>query len=137
MQLGSWNRQSISGPNVASNMCSQIADAGLAHSVMAFNTTCAARARCANPLLMKAPCPSPRARGASAPQKPVSALWAQPRVIPLSRHRYSDTGLFGVYAVSEEEKLQDLVWLIQRSMLNLSVNLTDEEVRLVGVPPTN
>jgi len=78
--LGSWNRQSIAGSNVASTMCSQIADAGLAHSVMAFNTT------------------------------------------------YSDTGLFGVYAVGEEEKLQDLVWLIQRSMLNLSTNLTDEEV---------
>jgi hypothetical protein len=39
--------------------------------------------------------------------------------------------LFGVYAVGEEEKLQDLVWLIQRSMLNLSTNLTDEEVTLL------
>ena len=45
LQLGSWNRQSISGSNVASTMCSQIADAGLAHSVMAFNTTCAAGLR--------------------------------------------------------------------------------------------
>ncbi len=41
---------------------------------------------------------------------------------------YKDTGLFGVYAVAEPHKLNDLSWIIMESMTRLSYRVTDEEV---------
>jgi len=41
---------------------------------------------------------------------------------------YNDTGLFGVYAVCEPDKLSDCTWTIQREMLHLASRVTDEQV---------
>jgi processing peptidase subunit beta len=41
---------------------------------------------------------------------------------------YTDTGLFGVYAVCEPDKLSDCTWTIQREMLHLCSRVTDEQV---------
>jgi processing peptidase subunit beta len=41
---------------------------------------------------------------------------------------YKDTGLFGVYAVAEQNHLNDLCWIILESMVRLCHKVTDEEV---------
>jgi processing peptidase subunit beta len=41
---------------------------------------------------------------------------------------YKDTGLFGVYAVAEPVRLNDLSWIIMESMVRLCHKVTDEEV---------
>jgi len=42
---------------------------------------------------------------------------------------YKDTGLFGVYAVCEPHKVQDLMWYTLESMVRLCHDVTDEEVQ--------
>ena len=41
---------------------------------------------------------------------------------------YKDTGLFGVYAVAEPHKIQDLMWYTLESMVRMCHDTTDEEV---------
>lgn len=41
---------------------------------------------------------------------------------------YKDTGLFGVYAVSEPHRVQDLMWYTLESMVRLCHDTTEEEV---------
>jgi len=41
---------------------------------------------------------------------------------------YKDTGLFGVYATAEPNRLNDLSWIIMESMVRLCHKVTDEEV---------
>jgi len=41
---------------------------------------------------------------------------------------YKDTGLFGVYAVAEQNRLNDLSWIIMESMVRLCHKVTEEEV---------
>lgn len=42
---------------------------------------------------------------------------------------YDDTGLFGVYAVADKYKLQDLTWYTLEAMVRLVHNTTEEEVQ--------
>jgi processing peptidase subunit beta len=41
---------------------------------------------------------------------------------------YKDTGLFGVYAVAEQNRLNDLSWIIMESMVRLCHKVTEDEV---------
>ena len=41
---------------------------------------------------------------------------------------YKDTGLFGVYAVAPQTKLNDLSWIILEAMVRLCHKVTEEEV---------
>lgn len=41
---------------------------------------------------------------------------------------YKDTGLFGVYAVTEQDRINDLSWIIMESMARLSYKVSEEEV---------
>lgn len=43
---------------------------------------------------------------------------------------YSDTGLFGVYAVAEPTALQDLTWYIMDSFVNLTYKTTEEQLHV-------
>jgi len=78
--LGSWDRSSASGRNIASKFASDVADKDLAHSFMSFNTC------------------------------------------------YKDTGLFGVYLVAPDNKLDDAMWYTMDNLVRLCHNVTDEEV---------
>jgi processing peptidase subunit beta len=78
--LGSWDRSSPLGNNVASKLARDISEQGLAHSYMSFNTN------------------------------------------------YKDTGLFGVYIVAPDNKLDDVMWYTLDNMVRLCHNVTDEEV---------
>ena len=78
--LGSWDRTSGAGINVASKMGQEVAQHELAHSFMTFNTC------------------------------------------------YKDTGLFGIYAIAEDNKLEDLMWYMTSNLVRLVHKVTDEEV---------
>lgn len=78
--LGSWDRSSPLGNNVASKLARDISEQGLAHSFMSFNTN------------------------------------------------YKDTGLFGVYIVAPDNKLDDVMWYTLDNMVRLCHQVTDEEV---------
>jgi len=78
--LGSYDRASGMGKNVASKMCQEAAQHELAHSISTFNTC------------------------------------------------YKDTGLFGIYAVAPDNKLDDLMWYVMSNLVRLVHAPTDEEV---------
>ena len=78
--LGSWDRTSSAGRNIASKLAQDISEKDLAHSYMTFNTC------------------------------------------------YKDTGLFGVYFVAPDNKLEDLTWYTLDNLVRLCHNVTDEEV---------
>lgn len=78
--LGSWDRASGGGKNVASKFGQEVAEHQLAHSFMTFNTC------------------------------------------------YKDTGLFGIYAVAPDNKLEDLMWYMTSNLVRLVHKTTDEEV---------
>lgn len=78
--LGSWDRTSSAGRNIASRLAQDISEKDLAHSYMTFNTC------------------------------------------------YKDTGLFGVYLVAPDNKLEDLTWYTLDNMVRLCHNVSDEEV---------
>lgn len=79
--LGSWNRSSSAGRNIASRLAQDISEKDLAHSYMTFNTC------------------------------------------------YKDTGLFGVYLVAPDNKLEDLMWYTLDNTVRLCHNISDEEVK--------
>ena len=79
--LGSWDRTSGSGRNIASKFGQEVAEHELAHSFMTFNTA------------------------------------------------YKDTGLFGIYAVAPDNKLEDLMWYMTSNLVRIVHKTTDEEVR--------
>lgn len=83
--LGSYDRASGLGKNVASKMCQEIADHELAHSVSTFNTC------------------------------------------------YKDTGLFGIYAVAPDNKLDDLMWYVMNNLIRLVHTPSEEEVERAKV----
>ncbi|GMH91040.1 hypothetical protein TrVE_jg5017 [Triparma verrucosa] len=78
--LGSWDRTSGSGRNIASKFGQEVAEHELAHSFMTFNTA------------------------------------------------YKDTGLFGIYAVAPDNKLEDLMWYMTSNLVRIVHKTTDEEV---------
>lgn len=78
--LGSWDRASAGGRNVASKLAQDMYNRDLAHSCMAFNTC------------------------------------------------YKDTGLFGVYFVAPDNKLDDAVYYTLDNLMRMCHNVTDEEV---------
>lgn len=78
--LGSYDRLSGQGKNMASKMCIDVADHELAHSVSAFNTC------------------------------------------------YKDTGLFGIYAVAPDNKLDDFMWYLMNNLVRICHKVSDEEV---------
>lgn len=78
--LGSWDRTSPIGRNSASKLAQKVAEEGLAHSYMTFNTC------------------------------------------------YKDTGLFGIYLVCPDNKLDDAMWHTLDNFVRLCHNVTDEEV---------
>jgi len=78
--LGSYDRASGMGKNVASKMCQEVAENELAHSISTFNTC------------------------------------------------YKDTGLFGIYAVAPDNKLDDLMWYVMSNLVRLVHSPSEEEV---------
>eukprot|EP00591_Stephanopyxis_turris_P003719 CAMPEP_0195524756 /NCGR_PEP_ID=MMETSP0794_2-20130614/24782_1 /TAXON_ID=515487 /ORGANISM="Stephanopyxis turris, Strain CCMP 815" /LENGTH=467 /DNA_ID=CAMNT_0040655045 /DNA_START=115 /DNA_END=1515 /DNA_ORIENTATION=+ len=78
--LGSYDRASGLGKNVASKMCQEIAGGELAHSISTFNTC------------------------------------------------YKDTGLFGIYTVAPDNKLDDLFWYTLSNLVRLVHNVSPEEM---------
>ena len=78
--LGTYDRASGLGKNLASKMCQEIGYNELAHSVSTFNTC------------------------------------------------YKDTGLFGVYMVASDNKLDDLMWTVCNNLVRLVHNVSDEEM---------
>lgn len=78
--LGSYDRTSGMGKNVASKMCQEVAEHELAHSISTFNTC------------------------------------------------YKDTGLFGIYAVAADNKLDDLMWYVMGNLVRLVHAPSEEEV---------
>jgi len=78
--LGGWDRSSAAGRNISSRLATEVAEHGLAHSYMTFNTC------------------------------------------------YKDTGLFGVYLVCPDNKLDDAMWYTLDNMVRLCHNVTDAEV---------
>ena len=83
--LGSYNRASGLGKNVASKMCQEVAEHELAHSITTFNTC------------------------------------------------YKDTGLFGIYAVAPDNKLDDLMWYVMSNLVRLVHSPSDEEIERAKV----
>jgi len=83
--LGSYDRASGLGKNVASKMCQEVAEHELAHSVSTFNTC------------------------------------------------YKDTGLFGIYAVAPDNKLDDLMWYVMSNLVRLVHAPSDEEIERAKV----
>lgn len=79
--LGSYDRASGAGKNLASKMCQEVAQHELAHSVSTFNTC------------------------------------------------YKDTGLFGVYLVAADNKLDDLLWYVMNNLVRLVHSPSEEEVQ--------
>lgn len=79
--LGSYDRASGAGKNVASKLCQDLAQHELAHSVSTFNTC------------------------------------------------YKDTGLFGVYMVAPDNKLDDLLWYVMNNLVRLVHAPSEEEVQ--------
>ena len=78
--LGSWDRCSSAGRNIASRLAQDVSEKDLAHSFMTFNTC------------------------------------------------YKDTGLFGIYLVASDNKLEDLTWYALDNIVRLCHNVSDEEV---------
>jgi len=78
--LGSWDRSSAVGRNVASKLAQEVSEHELAHSYMTFNTS------------------------------------------------YKDTGLFGIYMVCPDNKLDDAMWYTLDNLVRLCHNVSDEEV---------
>ena len=78
--LGSYDRASGLGKNVASKMCQEVAEHELAHSISTFNTC------------------------------------------------YKDTGLFGIYAVAPDNKLDDLMWYVTNNLVRLVHSPSQQEV---------
>lgn len=78
--LGSWDRSSAAGRNIASKLARDISEGEIAHSYMTFNTC------------------------------------------------YKDTGLFGVYLVCPDNKLDDAMYFTLDNLVRLCHNITDEEV---------
>ena len=78
--LGSYDRASGLGKNVASKMCQEVAEHELAHSISTFNTC------------------------------------------------YKDTGLFGVYAVAPDNKLDDLMWYVMGNLVRMVHKPSEEEL---------
>jgi len=83
--LGSYDRTSGHGKNVASKMCQEVAEHELAHSISTFNTC------------------------------------------------YKDTGLFGIYAVAPDNKLDDLMWYVMGNLVRMAHNPSVEEVERAKV----
>jgi processing peptidase subunit beta len=83
--LGSYDRTSGLGKNVASRMCQEVAEMELAHSISCFNTC------------------------------------------------YKDTGLFGIYYVAPDNKLDDLMWYVMNDLVRLVHAPSDEEVERAKV----
>ncbi len=83
--LGSYDRASGFGKNVASKMCQEVAEHELAHSISTFNTC------------------------------------------------YKDTGLFGIYAVAPDNKLDDLMWYVMGNLVRLVHSPSVEEVERAKV----
>lgn len=83
--LGSYNRASGLGKNVASKMCQEVAEHELAHSITTFNTC------------------------------------------------YKDSGLFGIYAVAPDNKLDDLMWYVMSNLVRLVHSPSDEEIERAKV----
>jgi len=83
--LGSYDRASGLGKNVASKLCQEIGEHELAHSVSTFNTC------------------------------------------------YKDTGLFGVYAVAPDNKLDDLFWYLMNNLVRMVHSPSEEEVERAKV----
>lgn len=83
--LGSYDRASGLGKNVASAMCQEVAEHELAHSISTFNTC------------------------------------------------YKDTGLFGIYAVAPDNKLDDLMWYVMGNLVRMVHSPSDEEVERAKV----
>mmetsp|Transcript_9102 Transcript_9102/g.13998 ORF Transcript_9102/g.13998 Transcript_9102/m.13998 type:complete len:474 (+) Transcript_9102:72-1493(+) len=83
--LGSYDRASGMGKNVASRMCQEIATNEAAHSISTFNTC------------------------------------------------YKDTGLFGIYAVAPDNKLDELMWHVMNNLVRLVHTPSDEEVERAKV----
>lgn len=83
--LGSYDRASGFGKNVASKMCQEVAQHELAHSISTFNTC------------------------------------------------YKDTGLFGIYAVAPDNKLDDLMWYVMANLVRMVHNPSVEEVERAKV----
>jgi processing peptidase subunit beta len=83
--LGSYDRASGLGKNVASRLCQEIAQHECAHTLTTFNTC------------------------------------------------YKDTGLFGVYAVAPDNKLDDLMWYVMNNLVRLVHTPSDEEVERAKV----
>jgi len=78
--LGSYDRTSGLGKNMASKMCQEVSEYELAHSISCFNTC------------------------------------------------YKDTGLFGIYFVAPDNKLDDLMWHVMNNIVRLVHVPSDEEV---------
>eukprot|EP00557_Chaetoceros_sp_GSL56_P011641 CAMPEP_0176476594 /NCGR_PEP_ID=MMETSP0200_2-20121128/138_1 /TAXON_ID=947934 /ORGANISM="Chaetoceros sp., Strain GSL56" /LENGTH=480 /DNA_ID=CAMNT_0017872279 /DNA_START=191 /DNA_END=1633 /DNA_ORIENTATION=+ len=83
--LGSYDRASGFGKNVASKMCQEVAEHELAHSISTFNTC------------------------------------------------YKDTGLFGIYAVAPDNKLDDLMWYVMGNLVRMVHSPSVEEVERAKV----
>jgi processing peptidase subunit beta len=83
--LGSYDRASGLGKNVASKMCQEVAEHELAHSISTFNTC------------------------------------------------YKDTGLFGIYAVAPDNKLDDLMWYVMGNLVRMVHNPSAEEIERAKV----
>mmetsp|Transcript_31368 Transcript_31368/g.46266 ORF Transcript_31368/g.46266 Transcript_31368/m.46266 type:complete len:474 (+) Transcript_31368:97-1518(+) len=83
--LGSYDRASGMGKNVASRMCQEIAAKEAAHSISTFNTC------------------------------------------------YKDTGLFGIYAVAPDNKLDELMYHVMNNLVRLVHTPSDEEVERAKV----
>ena len=83
--LGSYDRSSGMGKNVASKLCQQVAEHELANSISTFNTC------------------------------------------------YKDTGLFGVYVVAPDNKLDDLAWYLMNNLVRLVHAPSVEEVERAKV----
>jgi mitochondrial-processing peptidase subunit beta len=79
--LGSWDRASPGGRNMASRLARQVSEQDLAHSFTTFNTC------------------------------------------------YKDSGLFGVYFVAEDNKLDDATWNVMHELVRLCHDVSDEELR--------
>jgi processing peptidase subunit beta len=78
--LGQYDRAQGLGKNVASRMCSEIAEHDLAHSISTFNNS------------------------------------------------YKDTGLFGIYAVATDVKIDDLWYHVMNNLTRLVYTPSEEEV---------
>jgi processing peptidase subunit beta len=83
--LGSYDRASGFGKNVASKMCQEVAEHELAHSISTFNTC------------------------------------------------YKDTGLFGIYMVAPDNKLDDLMWYVMGNLVRMVHKPSEEEVERAKV----